>query len=436
MPPQNSNGLLVMSDIKKGLIAFSPVILMLAIYLVGSIIAGDFYKIPIAVAFLLAGIYAVAIAPGGNISEKIEHFSRGAADSRILYMVWIFVFAGAFAAVAKEIGAIDATVDLTLKYIPSRFLPAGFFLAACFISMSIGTSVGTIVALTPIVSELSVATGADPAWLIGIVVGGAFFGDNLSFISDTTIAATQTQGCEMKDKFKTNFRIVLPAAVIALVLYILKWDAVGEVNVAESIAWFKVIPYITIIVVALLGVNVLLTLIIGIAVAGSIGLLAGEISPITILTSMGDGIESMCELILVTMFAGGLLAIVKLKGGMDLLVKGISSKVSGKRGAEASISFLTAVANICTANNTIAILTVGPIAKELSEKYSIKPRRTASLMDITSCFVQGILPYGAQLLMASGLASISPLAIIPNLYYPIFIGIMVLLTIILQWPRR
>ena len=302
--------------------------------------------------------------------------------------------------------------------------------------MSIGTSVGTIVALTPIVSELSAATGADPAWLVGIVVGGAFFGDNLSFISDTTIAATQTQGCEMKDKFKTNFRIVLPAAVIALVLYILKWDAVGEVNVAESIAWFKVIPYITIIVVALLGVNVLLTLIIGIAVAGSIGLLAGEISPITVLTSMGEGIESMCELILVTMFAGGLLAIVKLKGGMDLLVRGISSKVSGKRGAEASISFLTAVANICTANNTIAILTVGPIAKELSEKYSIKPRRTASLMDITSCFVQGVLPYGAQLLMASGLASISPLTIIPNLYYPILIGIMVLLTIILQWPRR
>ena len=423
-------------DIRKGLIAFSPIILMLAIYLAGSIIAGDFYKIPIAVAFLLAGIYAVGIAPGGNISEKVEHFSMGAADSRILYMVWIFIFAGAFAAVAKEIGAIDATVDLTLKYIPSKFLPAGFFLAACFISMSIGTSVGTIVALTPIVSELATSTGADPAWLTGIVVGGAFFGDNLSFISDTSIAATQTQGCEMKDKFKTNFKIVLPAAIIALVLYILKWDAVGEVTVAEEIAWFKVIPYIFIILVALLGVNVLLTLILGIAVAGLIGLLTGDISPITILTSMGDGIQGMCELILVTMFAGGLLAIVKLKGGMDILVKSISAKVSGKRGAETSISFLTAVANICTANNTIAILTVGPIAKELSEKYGIEPRRSASLMDITSCFVQGILPYGAQLLMASGLAAISPLAIIPNLYYPILIGVMVILTILVQWPRR
>ena len=409
---------------------------MLAIYLAGSIIAGDFYKIPIAVAFLLAGIYAVGIAPGKSITEKVEHFSKGAANSRILYMVWIFVFAGAFAAVAKEIGAIDATVDLTLKYIPSAFLPAGFFLAACFISMSIGTSVGTIVALIPIVSELSLSTGADPAWLVGIVVGGAFFGDNLSFISDTTIAATQTQGCEMKDKFKTNFLIILPAAIIALVLYIFQWEAVAEVSVTENIQWFKVIPYITIIAVALLGVNVLLTLIIGIAVAGSIGLLSGDISPVTILTSMGEGIEGMCELILVTMFAGGLLAIVELKGGMELLVKWLSSKVKGKRGAEGSISFLTAVANICTANNTIAILTVGPIAKELSEKYAISPKRSASLMDITSCFIQGVLPYGAQLLMASGLAAISPLAIIPNLYYPILIGVMVVLTILFQWPKR
>jgi Na+/H+ antiporter NhaC len=423
-------------DIRKGLIAFSPIILMLAIYLAGSIIAGDFYKIPIAVAFLLAGIYAVGIAPGKSITEKVEHFSKGAANSRILYMVWIFVFAGAFAAVAKEIGAIEATVDLTLKYIPSAFLPAGFFLAACFISMSIGTSVGTIVALIPIVSELSLSTGADPAWLVGIVVGGAFFGDNLSFISDTTIAATQTQGCEMKDKFKTNFLIILPAAIIALILYIFQWEAVAEVPVAESVQWFKVIPYITIIAVALMGVNVLLALIIGIAVAGSIGLLAGDISPLTILTSMGEGIEGMCELILVTMFAGGLLAIVELKGGMEILVKSLSSKVNGKRGAEGAISFLTAVANICTANNTIAILTVGPIAKELSEKYAISPKRSASLMDITSCFIQGILPYGAQLLMASGLAAISPLAIIPNLYYPILIGVMVLLTILLQWPRR
>lgn len=425
-----------MSDFKKGLIAFSPIILMLTIYLVGSIIAGDFYKIPIAVAFLLAGIYAVGIAPGGNIAAKVEHFSKGAADSRILYMVWIFVFAGAFAAVAKEIGAIDATVDLTLKYIPESFLPAGFFLASCFISMSIGTSVGTIVALTPIVSELSLTTGADPAWLVGIVVGGAFFGDNLSFISDTTIAATQTQGCEMKDKFKTNFRLVLPAAIIALLLYIFQWEAVTDVTVAENIQWFKVIPYITIIAVALCGVNVLLTLIIGIVVAGTIGLLSGDISPITILTSMGDGIEGMCELILVTMFAGGLLYIVKLKGGMDILVKALSAKVKGKRGAEASISFLTAVANICTANNTIAILTVGPIAKELSGKYGIEPRRSASLMDITSCFIQGVLPYGAQLLMASGLATISPLAIIPHLYYPILIGTMLILTILLQWPKR
>lgn len=425
-----------MSDVKKGLIAFSPIILMLTIYLVGSIIAGDFYRIPITVAFLLASIYAVGIAPGKGIAQKVEHFSKGAADSRILYMVWIFVFAGAFAAVAKEIGAIDATVDLTLKYIPAKFLPAGFFLAACFISMSIGTSVGTIVALIPIVSELSATTGADPAWLVGIVVGGAFFGDNLSFISDTTIAATQTQGCEMRDKFKTNFRLVLPAAILTLLIYIFKGDAIGEVTITQSIQWFKVLPYITIIGIALMGVNVLVTLIIGIVVAGAIGIWAGDITPIAILTSMGQGIQGMCELILVTMFAGGLLAIVKLKGGMDLLVKSISSKVKGKRGAEFSISFLTAVANICTANNTIAILTVGPIAKELAEKNGISPRRSASLMDTTSCFIQGVLPYGAQLLMASGLAAISPLAIIPFLFYPILLGMGLIVTIAIQWPKR
>lgn len=425
-----------MSDVKKGLIAFSPIILMLTIYLVGSIIAGDFYRIPITVAFLLASIYAVGIAPGKGIAQKVEHFSKGAADSRILYMVWIFVFAGAFAAVAKEIGAIDATVDLTLKYIPAKFLPAGFFLAACFISMSIGTSVGTIVALIPIVSELSATTGADTAWLVGIVVGGAFFGDNLSFISDTTIAATQTQGCEMRDKFKTNFRLVLPAAILTLLIYIFKGDAIGEVTITQSIQWFKVLPYITIIGIALMGVNVLVTLIIGIVVAGAIGIWAGDITPIAILTSMGQGIQGMCELILVTMFAGGLLAIVKLKGGMDLLVKSISSKVKGKRGAEFSISFLTAVANICTANNTIAILTVGPIAKELAEKNGISPRRSASLMDTTSCFIQGVLPYGAQLLMASGLAAISPLAIIPFLFYPILLGMGLIVTIAIQWPKR
>lgn len=425
-----------MSDIRKGFIAFSPIILMLTIYLVGSIVAGDFYIIPITVAFFLASIYAVSIAPGKRINDKVEHFSKGAADSRILYMVWIFVFAGSFAAVAKEIGAIDATVNLTLKYIPTEFLPAGFFLAACFISMSIGTSVGTIVALIPIVSELSLATGADPAWLAGIVVGGAFFGDNLSFISDTTIAATQTQGCAMSDKFKTNFRLVLPAAILTLVIYILRWDAVGEVVIEESIDWFKVIPYITIIAVALMGVNVLLTLIIGIGVAGGIGLISGDISLISILSSMGKGIQGMCELIIVTMFAGGLLAIVKLKGGMDILIKNIASKIGGKRGAELSISFLTAVANICTANNTIAILTVGPIAKELSDKYGISPKRSASLMDITSCFIQGILPYGAQLLMASGLAAVSPLAIIPHLYYPILLGIGLIFTISIQWPKR
>ena len=421
----------------RGLLALSPIMVLLTIYLAGSIVAGDFYRIPIAVAFMVASVYAVTISRGETLNSRIDSFSQGAANPRIMYMIWIFVLAGAFAALAKAMGAVDAPVEITLSLIPSNFLPAGIFIASCFISMSIGTSVGTIVALTPVVTALAAQMSCSTAWLVAIVVGGAFFGDNLSFISDTTIAATQTQGCSMRSKFRTNLALVLPAAALTLLIYAFSGNNIdnieaGEITIGSIV---KCAPYIIVILTALTGVNVLLVLIIGIAVAGSIGLAGGSVDSISIFTEMGNGIMGMCELIIVTMLAGGLLEIVRLNGGIDFLIRIVTLRVRSRRAAESAISALTALANLCTANNTIAILTVGNIARDISKKFHISPRRTASLMDTTSCFVQGVIPYGAQLLMASGLAKVSPLAIIPNLYYPMLIGLSILLSIALQRPR-
>ncbi|MGM9746641.1 MAG: Na+/H+ antiporter NhaC family protein [Paludibacteraceae bacterium] len=421
---------------RHGLLAVSPVIVLLLVYLVGSVIAGDFYRIPIAVAFLLASVYAIAITRGTTFSERITHFSEGAANPRIMYMIWIFVLAGAFAAVAKSVGAVDATVSLTLSAIPADFLPAGIFLATCLVSMSIGTSVGSIVALTPIVTGLAEQTGCSVEWLVGIVVGGAFFGDNLSFISDTTIAATQTQGCSMRDKFRTNFRLVIPAAIATLILYAIVGSNIHLATHHTTVDWVKVIPYLIVIVSAVAGINVLIVLLAGITAAGIIGVACDAISFIDLFTSMGDGIQSMCELIIITMLAGGLLEIVRLNGGLAFLTNLLTRHIGSRRGAEISITSLTALANICTANNTIAILTTGDIARDISSRYGITPQRTASLLDTVSCVIQGIIPYGAQLLMVSGLAAVSPLAIIPHLYYPMCLAVIVLISIGLQWPKR
>ena len=418
----------------RGLLALSPIIVLLTIYLAGSIVAGDFYRIPITTAFIVASIYAVATTRGTTVDERIGHFSKGAANPRIMYMIWIFVLAGAFASLAKAMGAVDATVQLTLNLIPSNYLPAGIFIAACFISLSIGTSVGTIVALTPVVTALAAKMNCDTAWLVAIVVGGAFFGDNLSFISDTTIAATQTQGCSMRSKFRTNIRLVMPAAVVTLLLYAFSGNSIEQiestpVTVSEAL---KCIPYLTVIICALVGVNVLLVLILGIVIAGAMGIVYGMVDGISIFTEMGSGIMGMSELIIVTMLAGGLLEIVRINGGIDFLIRIVTLRMRTKRAAEFAITALTALANICTANNTIAILTVGDISRDISKKFGIQPRRAASLMDTTSCFVQGVIPYGAQLLMASGLAKVSPLEIIPNLYYPMCIGVMIVVSILVR----
>ena len=373
---------------------------------------------------------------GHNLQERIGIFSRGAANPDIMYMIWIFCLAGIFASTAKAMGAVDTTVALTLQAIPSNFLPAGIFIAACFISMAIGTSVGTIVALTPVVTTMAPQIGCSTAWLVAIVVGGAFFGDNLSFISDTTIAATQSQGCKMKDKFRTNFAIVLPAAIVTLCLYLFGNQATEYIATNSAIEWFKAMPYLLVIVLALWGVNVLMVLIIGTISTAFIGLTSGSLAPLSIFISAGEGLNSMCELILVTLLAGGVMAIVKELGGFSFLIEQLTKNIRSRRTAEFVIATLTALTNFCTANNTIAILTVGPIARDLSAKYAIPARKSASLMDTASCIVQGYLPYGAQLLMAAGLAAISPVEIIPHLYYPFLIGCMVIVSIIFKFPRR
>ena len=424
---------------KKGLLALSPVVVLLVAYLAMALATGDFYKISIAVAFVIAAVYAVAALRGisRSLQERVGVFSDGAADKNILYMIWIFILAGIFAASAKAMGAVDATVSFTLRFVPAEFLPAGVFLAACFISLSIGTSVGTIVALTPVVTGLSTQMGVDTAQMVAIVVGGAFFGDNLSFISDTTIAATMSQGCKMKDKFRTNLLIVLPAAIVALGLYVALGLASGEAAVATATdaEWYKTIPYLLVLVCAIVGVEVLVVLVLGIVATVAIGLLCGSLTAVSFCEAASGGVLSMGELIIITLMAGGLMNMVKQGGGFEFITRAITRSVSGKRGAEGAIAGLTVLTDLCTANNTIAIITVGPIARELSERYGISPRKSASLMDTASCFAQGLLPYGAQLLMASGLASISPLEIIPHLYYPMAIGVMVVLAIVFQFPK-
>ena len=424
-----------MNDRQKGLLALSPIAVLLVVYLLGSLLAGDFYKVPVSVAFVLAAVYGVLLLRGRSVRERIGIFSEGASHSDIMYMVWIFCLAGIFASIAKAMGAVDATVDLMLKAVPGQFLPAGLFIASCFISMAIGTSVGTIVALTPVVTALAAELGADNAWMVAVVVGGAFFGDNLSFISDTTIAATQSQGCRMKDKFKMNFFIVLPAALGVLAIYLFNSPELN-VTVGGGIeGWYKSLPYLLVIVLALTGMNVLVVLLCGIVVSALTGVLAGSFDLVAVFTAAGEGLQSMSELILVTLLAGGLMNVVKTAGGFDFLIRALTHRISTRKGAEAVIALLTGLTNLCTANNTIAILTTGSIAKDLSGKYGIEPRRTASIMDTVSCFVQGVIPYGAQVLMASGLAAVNPLQIIPHLYYPMLIGVMVVLAIVFGFPK-
>lgn len=392
---------------------------------------------PITVAFTVASIYAVAITRGIKLEERIRQYSRGASDPNILLMIWIFVLAGAFATGAKSMGAIDATVNLILSLLPSSLLLPGLFIAACFISLSIGTSVGTVIALVPIALGLGESLGLSNAYVAAVVTGGAFFGDNLSFISDTTIAATRTQGCSMKDKFRANIAIVLPAAIIALILYFVVGLELPAVRPSgEEGSFLLTLPYLLVLVAAVAGMNVLGVLTLGIIACGAVGLSTGALPAWDWIAALGSGITGMGELIIVTLMAGGMLELIRYNGGIDYLLRHLTRGISGKRGAELTIAILVSVANLCTANNTIAILTTGKVSREITKQYGLDPRKTASILDTFSCFVQGLIPYGAQLLLASKLAGVSPMDIVPNLYYPFIMGGCALLSILLRFPRR
>ena len=421
---------------KKGLIALSPLVVFILFYLVTSIIAGDFYKIPITVAFMVSSIYAIIICGGKPLMKRIDTYSRGAATEQMMLMIWIFVLAGAFAHSAKMMGSIDATVNLTLAFLPPQMIFAGMFLAACFISLSIGTSVGTIAALTPIAAGIATETGTDVALMTAIIVGGSFFGDNLSFISDTTIMATQTQGCRLSDKFRVNAFIVVPAAMVILVVYLFMGQETQAPQQLKILEWVKVIPYLLVLITAIFGMNVMAVLTLGILLTGIIGILTGSFDIYGWFGAMGEGILSMGELIIVTMMAGGMLELIRQQGGIDFIIRLLTRRVNSKRGAELSIATLVSLVDVCTANNTVAILTVGGIAKQIGDRYGVDNKKCASILDTFSCTVQGLIPYGAQMLIAAGLTALNPIAILPYLYYPFVLGIVALLSILFRYPRR
>ena len=414
----------------------SPLGVFIVMYLVTSIIAGDFYKVPITVGFLGASMYAVIISGGIPLGKRIEIYSKGAGTSQMMLMIWIFILAGAFAHSAKVMGSIDATVNLALTLLPGEMLLAGLFMAACFISLSVGTSVGTIVALTPIAAGVATQTDTSVALMTAVVVGGSLFGDNLSFISDTTIVATSTQGCRLSDKFRVNSFIVVPAAVVILCVYLFLGRGITSPNNVGDVEFVKVIPYLVVLLTAIFGMNVMAVLSLGIMLTGIIGIADGSYDVFGWFHAMGDGIVGMGELIIITMMAGGLLEIIRHNGGIDFLLERLTRHVNTKRSAELSIAALVSLVNLCTANNTVAIITVGGLAKHIGDRYGVDSRKAASILDTFSCVMQGIIPYGAQLLMAAGLAALNPVSIIPYLYYPMAVGVAALFSIVFRYPKR
>lgn len=420
----------------KGFLALSPLIVFVVLYLVLSLVAGDFSSVPLTVVFLISSVYAVATSTKFSLKERIDIYGQGASTPNLLLMLWIYVLAGAFSQSAKGMGAIDTTVNLALNILPPSMILPGLFVTACFISISIGTSVGTVVTLVPIAAGIATQTNSNVALLTAVIVGGAYFGDNLSFISDTTVVATQTQGVRMKDKFKVNLMIVVPAVVVVLAVYaFMGFGMQAPAHVGQT-DLLKVIPYLAVLVTAVCGLNVMAVLVLGIALCGIIGVLGGSYDFYGWLNALGNGIVGMGELIIIAMMAGGMLEIIKVNGGIDYIIEKLSGRIRGKRGAEFSIAALVSLVNLCTANNTVAILTVGNIAKQISEKFGIDPRKTASILDTFSCTIQGIIPYGVQILLAAGLAHVQPVDIIPYLYYPFAIGIAASLSILLRYPKR
>ena len=417
---------------RNGLLALSPLLVMMLLFLVLGTTLGGFADIPLLVVFICTSAYALWTLRGMPFGKRLTVFSRGAGEPNLLLMEWIFVMAGAFAASAKGMGAVEAAVNLTLGLLPAGMLLPGLFLSACFISLAIGTSVGTIVALTPIAAGVATQSEMSVALTVAAVVSGAFFGDNLSFISDTTVAATQSQGCRMSDKFKTNFWIALPAAVVTFFVYMWLSREATPIEALGVVDFWKIVPYLVVLIAALLGMNVLVVLCVGVVLSGVIGLIGGDYTLATWLAAVCTGIGGMAELILISMMAGGLLSVIRRGGGITYLLRALTKRVHTPRGAQLSIALLVSVCNLYTANNTVAILSVGSLARDIAERFHISPKRAASILDTFSCCIQGLIPYGAQLLMAAGLSALSPTRIVPHLCYPLLLGVSALVFILIQ----
>ena len=431
---------------KKGLLALSPLFLLIVLIVAFTVYSVDAShkdtNLSLTVAFMISSIYAIAISGGMPIKSRVDTYSKGAGANNLMLMLWIYVLAGSFAASAKAMGAVDATVNLALSILPASMILPGQFLAACFISVSIGTSVGTVVALVPIAAGLAHSMDVNTGMMTAIIVGGAYFGDNLSFISDTTVVATQTQNCKMSDKFRVNSLIVVPAAVIVLAIYAVMGIGLQAPTDIPEVEYVKVVPYLVVLVTAVAGMNVMAVLTMGTLLCGVIGVscqLLGATGGYDLFgwfSAMGNGIIGMGELVIIAMMAGGMLEIIRENGGINYIIDKITAHVSNKRGAELSIAALVSMVNVCTANNTVAILTVGNIAKKIGDKFGVDNRKAASILDTFSCTVQGLIPYGVQMLLAAGLANLSPMDILPYLYYPLAIGIAALFSILFRYPKR
>lgn len=419
---------------KKGrAIALLPIGVFLIIFLGAGIVFKDFYAIPAIVAFLIALFVAFLQNKELSFNKKIEVIAKGVGEENIITMSLIFLCAGGFSGAVTAAGGVDSTVNLGLSLIPAHFAVAGLFLIGCFISVSMGTSMGTIAALAPIAVGISEKTGFALSICIGAVVCGAMFGDNLSMISDTTIAAVKTQGCEMKDKFKANFFIVLPAAIITVLIF---WFATRNMNfhLEENLSYslWEVLPYMVVLLGALIGINVFVVLISGIVISLIVGVSMGHIALSEMFQVVGNGVTSMYDITVISIIVACIVSLVKEHGGIQFILNLIKSKINGRRGAEFGIALLALFVDACTANNTVAIVMTGPIAKEISEEFDVDPRRSASLLDMFTSVGQGIIPYGAQLLSAATLTGLTPLQIIPNLYYPLLMGVCGVLAIIFR----
>ena len=431
---------------KKGLLALSPLFLLIVLIVAFTVYSVDAShkdtNLSLTVAFMISSIYAIAISGGMPIKSRVDTYSKGAGANNLMLMLWIYVLAGSFAASAKAMGAVDATVNLALSILPASMILPGLFLSACFISVSIGTSVGTVVALVPIAAGLAHSMDVNIGMMTAIIVGGAYFGDNLSFISDTTVVATQTQNCKMSDKFRVNSLIVVPAAVIVLAIYAVMGIGLQAPTDIPEVEYVKVVPYLVVLVTAVAGMNVMAVLTMGTLLCGVIGVscqllgATGGYGLFGWFSAMGNGIIGMGELVIIAMMAGGMLEIIRENGGINYIIDKITAHVSNKRGAELSIAALVSMVNVCTANNTVAILTVGNIAKKIGDKFGVDNRKAASILDTFSCTVQGLIPYGVQMLLAAGLANLSPMDILPYLYYPLAIGIAALFSILFRYPKR